>query len=121
MPIPRRRVLQAAGLALPSLCTPPLIRPARAADPVRIGSLADLSGSSSTDTGMPTVYAAQMAIQDFGGEVLGRKVELLWADDQSKPDVGLAIARKWLDEDGASALISNSLSSIGIGMKHLCE
>lgn len=121
MPIPRRGVLQAAGLAVPALCTPSLIRPARAADPVRIGSLADLSGSSSTDTGMPTVYAAQMAIQDFGGEVLGRKVELLWADDQSRPDVGLALARKWLDEDGASALISNSLSSIGIGMKHLCE
>lgn len=115
--IERRAAL--AGLSA-ALCTPALIRPARAADPIRIGSLTDINGPASTDTGIATVYAAQLAIEDFGGEVLGRKVELLWADDQSKPDVGLSIARKWLDEDGASAIISNTLSSIGIGLERLC-
>lgn len=115
--ITRRAAL--AGLSA-TLCAPALIRSARAANPIRIGTLTDLNGPASTDTGIATVYAAQLAIDDFGGEVLGRKVELLSADDQSKPDVGLTIARKWLDEDGASAIISNTLSSIGIGLKQLC-
>ena len=118
--LPRRQALRLGGLAGAALCAPALIRPARAADVIRIGTLTDLNGPASTDTGMPTVYAAQMAIEDFGGTVLGRKVELLWADDQSKPDVGLTLARKWLDEDGASTIISNTLSSIGIGVKRLC-
>lgn len=118
--LPRRAALRLAGVSAASLCAPALVRPARAADPIRIGTLTDLNGPASTDTGIATVYAAQMAIEDFGGEVLGRPVELLSADDQSKPDVGLTIARKWLDEDGASAIISNTLSSIGIGLKRLC-
>lgn len=121
MRISRRGVLRTGGLALPALCAPALLRSAWAAEPVRIGSLADLSGPTSTDTGMPTVYSAQMAIEDFGGEVLGRKVELLWADDQNKPDVGLGLARRWLDEQGASAIISNTISSTAIGVKRLCE
>jgi branched-chain amino acid transport system substrate-binding protein len=118
--VKRRTALRLGGLAAVGLCTPAIIHSAQAADVIRIGTLTDLNGPASTDTGMPTVYAAQMAIDDFGGEVLGRKVQLLSADDQSKPDIGLTLARKWLDEDGATTIISNTLSSIGIGVKRLC-
>ena len=66
---------------------------------------------------MITVYAAQLAIEDFGRTVLGRPIELLFADDQNNADIGTAIARKWLDEDGASAMISNSFSPLGLSVE----
>ncbi len=119
MQISRRAAMRMAGGSAALLA--PGVRRARAAEPVRIGSLTDLSGASSVDSGMPTVYSAQMAIEDFGGEVLGRKVELLFGDDQNKPDIGLGLARKWLDEQGAAAVISNTLSSTGLGVKQMCE
>ena len=116
----RRSFLTAASTAI-TLAMPAVARGADAAKPVRIGSLADLSGASSTDTGPITIYAAQLAIDDFGGQVLGRPIELLTIDDQNNPDIGVGAARKWLDADGASAIVSNTLSSIAINVKKLCE
>ncbi len=117
--ISRRTILLTAGSA--SLAAPAILRSAAAASPVRIGSLADLSGPTSTDSGMMTVYSAQLAIEDFGPQVLGRPIELLTADDQNKSDIGSVIVRKWLDEDGASAIISNSFSPLGLAIKRMCE
>jgi branched-chain amino acid transport system substrate-binding protein len=96
------------------------MRAATATEPVRIGSLADLSGPTSTDSGMMTIYSAQLAIEDFGPQILGRPIELLTADDQNKADVGSVIARKWLDQDGASTIISNSFSPLGLSIKRMC-
>jgi len=117
----RRSVLKRSATLATTLAAPALLRTARAVEPVRIGSLADLSGPSSTDSGPISIYSAQLAIEDFGGQVLGRPVELLTIDDQNNPDVGIGAARKWLDDDGASAIISNTLSSIAISIKKLCE
>lgn len=117
----RRSFLTTAGVAVTTLAMPAITRGAPAAGPVRIGSLADLSGATSTDTGPITIYAAQLAIDDFGGKVLGRPIELLTIDDQNSPDIGVSTARKWLDADGASAIVSNTLSSIAINVKKLCE
>ena len=114
--IASRRTLMTAALAAPAL-----LGKAAAASPVRIGSLSDLSGPTSTDSGMMTVYSAQLAIEDFGPTVLGRPIELLFADDQNKADIGSVIARKWLDEDGASTIISNSFSPLGLAVKRMCE
>ncbi len=114
--IATRRSLMTAALAAPALA-----HSAAAASPVRIGSLSDLSGPTSTDSGMMTVYSAQLAIEDFGPTVLGRPIELLFADDQNKADIGSVIARKWLDEDGASTIISNSFSPLGLAVKRMCE
>ena len=116
----RRSFLTAAGTAITTLAMPAIARGADAAVPARIGSLADLSGASSTDTGPITIYASQLAIDDFGGQVLGRPIDLLTIDDQNNPDVGVGAARKWLDADGASAIVSNTLSSIAINVKKLC-
>ncbi len=114
----RREFLQTAAAAASATA---LVRPARAAEPVRIGAIADLSGPSSGDTGMAAIYSAQLAVQDYGGKVLGRDVEVLFADDQGKPDVGLAIVRNWLDQQGVATVIGNTISSEGIGIKGLCE
>jgi regulator of protease activity HflC (stomatin/prohibitin superfamily) len=62
---------------------------------------------------MMTICSAQLAIEDFGPQVLGRPIELLTADDQNKADVDTVIARKWLDDDNAVAIISNSFSPLG--------
>ena len=60
-----------------------------------------------------------MAIEDAGGQVLGRKIELLVADDQNKPDVGVSLARKWLDQDGVEAIAGGSASSIALAVQQL--
>jgi branched-chain amino acid transport system substrate-binding protein len=64
-------------------------------DVVKIGVLTDLSGPASTATGPGSVAAAQMAVDDFGGKVLGKPIELVSADHQIKPDVAAGIARQW--------------------------
>jgi branched-chain amino acid transport system substrate-binding protein len=118
--VSRRTFLRAAGGVGAGLAAPALLRAATATEPVRIGSLADLSGPTSTDSGMMTIYSAQLAIEDFGPQILGRPIELLTADDQNKADVGSVIARKWLDQDGASTIISNSFSPLGLSIKRMC-
>ena len=62
---------------------------------VKIGVLNDQGGPYSSVTGPGAVAAARMAIEDVGGPVLGKPVELVAADHQHKPDVGSAIARRW--------------------------
>ncbi|HJZ14736.1 MAG TPA: ABC transporter substrate-binding protein, partial [Stellaceae bacterium] len=64
-------------------------------DVVKIGVLNDMSGLYADIGGAGSVEAARMAIADFGGSVNGRKIELISADHQNKPDVGSAIATQW--------------------------
>jgi len=91
------------------------------APPLKIGLMADQSGPYADNGGPGSVAAARMAIEDFGGAVLDRKIELLVADDQNKPDIGTAIARKWLDVDGVEAIITGSASSVAFGLQELAN
>ena len=72
--------------------------------PIKIGVLNDQSSVYADFQGPGSVLAAQMAVEDYGGKAAGRKVEVVFADHQNKPDVGAAIARKWLDEDGVDLI-----------------
>jgi len=92
---------------------------AAAAEPLKIGVIDDMGGPYSSVSGPGSVFAARMAIQDFGGEVLGRKIELLTADDQNKPDIGLGTARRWYDQDGVSMITGLANSSIALGVQKL--
>lgn len=78
---------------------------------VRIGLIEDMSGVYADITGMGAVTAAQMAVDEVGGTVLGMPIEILSADHQNKPDIGGAIARKWLDEDNVDAILDVASSS----------
>lgn len=82
---------------------------ASAAEPsngaVRIGVLNDQAGPYSDPQGPGSVASAQLAIKDFGGQVLGKPVELVVGDHQNKADIGASIARKWIDVDGVDALV----------------
>ena len=90
-------------------------------DVVRIGIMGDMAGPYSGNGGPGSVLAARMAIEDFGGKVNGKTVELLVVDDQNKPDVGLNAARKWLDVDKVDAIVGGSASSIALGVQTLMK
>jgi len=71
---------------------------ARAEPPIKIGVLADMSGTYGDIGGKGSAEAARMAIEDFGGSLLGRPLEVVAADAQNKPDNAVAIVRRWFDE-----------------------
>lgn len=88
---------------------------------VRVGIMADMTGPYSGNGGEGQVVAARMAVDDFGGKVNGAPIEIVVADDQNKPDVGLNIARKWIESDKVDAIIGGSASSIALGVQTLMK
>lgn len=86
---------------------------------VKIGVLNDQSTSFSAIGGTEVVRAVEMAIKDFGGEVLGKPIEMVSADHQNKPDVGLAIAREWLERDNVDVIADMANSAISLGVNTL--
>ncbi len=71
---------------------------------VKIGVLADMGGTYADLCGPGCVTATRMAIEDFGGQVLGSPIELVTADSQLKPDVASAIARQWVESDNVDTI-----------------
>src|SRR6202163_4387643 len=87
-----------------------------AADEVVIGDIDDLSGNYADVAGAGAVEAMKMAIADFGGTVLGRKITVLTADHQNKPDIGAAKFREWADQNGLTLLLGGSNTGVNIAM-----
>ena len=81
-------------------------------DKVRIGVLTDMSGQFSHESGAGSVTAVRMAIDDFGGKVNGKPIELIYADHQNKPDIGATKAREWYDSgiDMIAGLINSGVA-----------
>src|ERR1700752_2251527 len=91
------------SLAPSPLAMPGIIHAQSTSKPVRIGLLSDMSGPYRAVGGPGNRVATELAIQDFGGSVLDRPIEVLQADDQNKPDVSSSIAREWIDSQGVDA------------------
>jgi len=87
-----------------------------AADEVVIGDIDDLSGNYADVAGAGAVEAMKMAIADFGGTVLGRKIVTLVADHQNKPDIGASKFREWADQNGLNVLLGGSNTGVNIAM-----
>src|SRR5580698_9090668 len=87
-----------------------------ATDDVVIGDIDDLSGNYADVAGTGAVEAVKMAIADFGGTVLGRKVSILVADHQNKPDIGASKFREWADQNGLNVLLGGSNTGVSIAM-----
>jgi branched-chain amino acid transport system substrate-binding protein len=87
-----------------------------AADDIVIGDLDDLSGNYADVAGAGAVEAIKMAIADFGGTVLGRKIVTLVADHQNKPDIGASKFREWADQNGLNVLLGGSNTGVSIAM-----
>jgi branched-chain amino acid transport system substrate-binding protein len=76
----------------------------------------DLSGVFADASGQGAIEAANMAIADFGGTVLGRKIVLLTTDHQNKPDIGASKFREWADQNGLNMLLGGSNTGVSIAM-----
>ncbi|HYI82929.1 MAG TPA: ABC transporter substrate-binding protein [Acetobacteraceae bacterium] len=114
-----RRAALGAGIA--TLGAPALPRAqGRGGGPVRIGVLNDQNGSFKDLSGTDSLHAVRMAVEDFGGTVLGRPVEVLGADHQNKVDVGVGIARRWFDE-GVQLVLDVPNSAICLGVQQLAR
>ena len=88
-------------------------------DVVRIGVLNDQSGLYADLGGPGSVVAARMAIEDAGGAVLGRPVDLVVADHQNKADIGAAIARQWFDAEKVDMVIGFDNSAVALAVEQL--
>ena len=86
---------------------------------VRIGVLDDMSGPFADQQGMGDVVSARMAIEDFGGRVLGSPIELVFGDLQNRPDVGMGIARRWYDEERVDAIFGIGNSAVALAVQQL--
>ncbi len=86
-------------------------QPAASSGPIRLGLILDMSSVYADVTGPGSETAARMAVEDFGGSVLGRKIEVLVADHQNKADIAGSVAAKWFDVDHVSALLDVAASS----------
>lgn len=93
----------------------------QAVQPVRIGVLTDMSGIYSDLAGMGAVEAVRMAVEDHGGRVLGRPIEVIHADHQNKPDVGAARGREWFDTGGVSLIADLSNSAVALALAGLAK
>ncbi len=89
------------------------------AESVKIGVLNDQSGVYADYGGKGSIEAAKMAIEDFGGSVLGQKIELVTADHQNKPDLAGNIARRWYDAEGVDMITDLTTSSVALAVQQI--
>lgn len=93
----------------------------QAIQPVRIGVLTDMSGIYSDLSGAGAVEAVRMAVEDHGGRVLNRPIEVIYADHQNKPDIGAARGREWFDTGGVSLIADLSNSGVALALAGLAK
>lgn len=88
---------------------------------IKIGVLTDLSGLYTDNTGLGSVLAAQMAVEDAGGKVGETPVELISADHQNKADVGAAIARRWYDTEQVDVIVDVPNSAVALAVQAIAR
>src|SRR5690242_3152123 len=88
-------------------------------DVVKIGVLTDMSSLYADATGKGSLVAVQMAVADYGGKVKGKPIEVVSADHQNKPDIGVAIARNWYDNEKVDAIFDVPTSSVALPISAL--
>jgi branched-chain amino acid transport system substrate-binding protein len=107
-------------LGLLAVCALLLAGPA-SAQGVKIGILNDQSGVYADYGGKYSLEAAKMAIEDFGGSVLGQKIEIISADHQNKPDLAINIARQWFDVEHVDMITELTTSSVALAIQELSK
>jgi len=111
------RSIAAALTAVLCLAAVGSVRAQVSGDVVRIGVINDMSGLYSDLGGEGSVEAARLAIEDFGPTVLGKKVELMSADHQNKPDIASGIVRRWIDENGVDLIADGGNSATALAIQ----
>jgi len=90
-------------------------------DMVKIGYLADMSGTYRDIAGPNGLIALEMAVADFGGQVNGKKIEIVSADDRNSPDVASSTARRWVENDNVDMIAGLVASSVSIAVSDILE
>src|SRR5437588_3333374 len=90
-------------------------------DVVKIGGLTDMNGPASTPTGPGSMAAAQMAVEDFGGKVLGKPITVIVGDHQLKADIGAGIARRWYDTEQVDLIVDVPISAVGLAVQNMAN
>ena len=90
-------------------------------DMVKIGYLADMSGTYRDLAGPNGLIALEMAVADFGGQVNGKKIEIVSADDRNSPDVASSTARRWVENDNVDMIAGLVASSVSIAVSDILE
>lgn len=90
-------------------------------DVVKIGVLTDHSGGFAYLVGKHSVEAAQMAVDDFGGKVLGKPIVVVTADHQNKTDIATALSRKWFDSEGVDAITDVAGSAVALATQEVAR
>jgi branched-chain amino acid transport system substrate-binding protein len=90
-------------------------------DVVKIGVLTDMNGPAATSTGPGSVTSAQMAVDDFGGKVLGKSIRVIVGDHQDKPDIGAGIARRWYDTEQVDLIVDVPVSAVGLAVQNIAN
>ena len=88
---------------------------------IRIGILNDQSGPYADFGGKTSADAARLAVEDVGGKVLGKSIEIIIGDHQNKPDLASAIARRWFDVDGVSAIAELTNSAVALAVQQIAR
>ena len=88
-------------------------------DVVKIGVLTDMSGVYADYGGPGAVTAAKMAIEDFGGKMFGKNIEIVNADHQNKPDIAKSVTQQWFDRDKVDMTVENLNSSVALAVQAL--
>jgi branched-chain amino acid transport system substrate-binding protein len=89
--------------------------------PLKLGAILDMSGLYADITGTGSETAAKMAAEDFGGEVLGRKIEIIAADHLNKADLSANIARDMLDNQGVEAIVDVAASATALAASEIAR
>lgn len=116
--LPICSALTALLIAAAALLSSPLMGRADEV-PFRIGVIVDMSGVYASNGGPGAVVAARMAVQDFGGKVLGRPIEILSADYQNKAEIASSIVRKWFDVDKTEMAIESTDSAAALAIQKI--
>jgi len=115
------KLLAVAALGFGLTLAPLAARAQVSGNVVKIGVLNDQSSLYSDISGLGSVRAAKMAVDDFGGKVLGKPIEVIFADHQNKPDLGAGIARRWIDEEGVDTIVDVPTSSVALAVQGIAK
>ena len=116
-----KSIVPACSLALAAMFGTAPAQAQISGDVVRIGFITDLSGLYADIDGPAGAEAIRMAVADAGGNIAGKKIEVLVADHQNKPDVAAAKAREWFDTQGVDMLVGGTNSGTALAMAKVAQ
>ena len=109
------------GAALTAVLASGVAQAQISGDALKVGVLTDMAGVTADITGKGSLVAAEMAVAEIGGTLLGKPVQVISADHQHKADVGAAIVRRWFDVDGVNAVFDVPNSGVALAVQGIAK